>query len=217
MSKTERIFRENQRSEGYALLAACFHAPDRMQLLQDKTCLRLAATLDNLGLDSDAARAVFMHEQLAATSEMQLKVDHAALFAGPFELKAPPYGSVYLEEGRRLMGETTMKASSFYAGAGLQLTIHEPADHIAVELEFMHFLSFATYQAMIDDDLEKLTGLFDKQQRFLGEQLGTWVPDFCSAIRTGAETLYFKALADCLQAFTGADIHLLNEQLRAVS
>jgi putative dimethyl sulfoxide reductase chaperone len=217
MNKTEQLFREKRRSECYALLAACFHAPDRMQLLQDKICLRLAAALDNLCQNAEAASAVIMHEQLAASSEMQLKVDHAALFAGPFELKAPPYGSVYLEGGRKLMGETTMKASSFYAAAGLQLTIHEPADHIAVELEFMHFLSFVSSEAMTNGDLEKLAEYSEKQQRFLGEQLGIWVPDFCSAIRNGAETLYFKALADCLQAFSRADLHLLNEQPAAVS
>jgi putative dimethyl sulfoxide reductase chaperone len=217
MSETEQIFREKRRSECYALLAACFHSPDRMQLLQDRTCLRLADTLAHLCHDAAAASAALMHQQLAAFDEMQLKVDHAALFAGPFELKAPPYGSVYLEQGRRLMGETTMEAATFYREAGLQLTIHEPADHIAVELEFMHYLSFVSVEAIKHGDLERAAEFEEKQQRFLGEQLGSWIPDFCTAIRNRAETFYFKALADCLQAFTIADLHLLKQQLAEAS
>jgi putative dimethyl sulfoxide reductase chaperone len=217
MSKNEQITREKRRSECYALLAACFHSPNRMQLLQDQTCLRLADPLADLGHAAAAASAALMHQQLVALSEMQLKVDHAALFAGPFELKAPPYGSVYLEQGRRLMGETTMEASTFYREAGLQLTMHEPADHIAVELEFMHYLSFVSSEAIKHGDLEKVAEFEEKQQRFLGEQLDSWIPGFCNAIRSGAETPYFKALADCLQAFTDADLHFLKQQLAEAS
>ncbi len=71
-----------------------------------------------------------------------LRVDYAALFVGPGELRACPYGSVHLEKGYQLYGETTRGVAELYAQAGLRLGAESATvpDHIAVELEFLHFL-----------------------------------------------------------------------------
>jgi putative dimethyl sulfoxide reductase chaperone len=217
MSQTNPISRENRRSDCYRLLAACFYPPEQDQLLEEKICLDLAAALNGLYPEATAGRdAMFMHQQLTETAGMELRIDHAALFVGPYKLKAPPYGSVYLEKGYGLMGDTTLAAMSCYAENGLELTLREPADHIAVELEFMHYLSFLSSAALAEADQEETTRLAQRQQRFLAEHLGAWAPIFCVAVKNGAKTLYFKALADCLQAFLEAEIRQMNEALASV-
>ncbi|UTW70898.1 molecular chaperone TorD family protein [Anaerobacillus sp. HL2] len=43
----------------------------------------------------------------------KLKVDFAKLFVGPFDVLAPPYSSVYLNEGRAVYGESTPRCSKY--------------------------------------------------------------------------------------------------------
>ena len=216
METTDRLKNENLRSECYRLLAALFYPPERSRLLDEATCLKLAGLLDELYPEAPASdQAAVMQEQLSTLDENQMKVDHATLFVGPFALKAAPYGSIYLENGRRLMGDTTVAANDLYAEAGLQLTLKEPADHIAIELEFMHYLTALAAEALAAGDEETTADLAMKQSRFLKEHLGAWVPPFCAAILKEAETLYFQALADCLRAFVDAEMDRLNLETTA--
>jgi TorA maturation chaperone TorD len=170
--------------------------------------------MDELYPDAAAsAQAAIMHEQLAALEENQLQLDHAALFVGPFALKAAPYGSIYLEKGHRLMGDTTLAAMDLYAAAGLRLTLKEPADHIAIELEFMHYLCALAAQALAAGDEDTAAELAGKQHHFLKEHLGAWAPAFCAAIEKEAETLYFRTLANCLLAFVSAEMGHLDREM----
>ncbi|MFN2356106.1 MAG: molecular chaperone, partial [Desulfopila sp.] len=81
-----------------------------------------------------------MEQAIHESRHQDLLVEYARLFVGPFELLAPPYGSVYLETGRRLMGDSTIAVQHMYTNAGLTLDVQEAPDHIALELEFMHYL-----------------------------------------------------------------------------
>ncbi|MFP4481041.1 MAG: molecular chaperone, partial [Desulfohalobiaceae bacterium] len=61
----------------------------------------------------------------------RLRVDHAKLFVGPYQLAAPPFGSVYLEQRQTLMGESTQMVKELYRQAGLEMDpeYNSPADH----------------------------------------------------------------------------------------
>jgi TorA maturation chaperone TorD len=217
MNTTDRLQNESRRSECYRLLAALLYPPERSRLLNDGACLTLAGCLDELYPEVPASdQAAIMLEQLTALDENQLRLDHAALFVGPFALKAAPYGSIYLENGRRLMGDTTVAAMKLYAEAGLELTLKEPADHIAIELEFMHYLTSLAAEALAAGQEDAAAELAVKQRRFLTEHLGAWVPPFCAAIVREADTLYYRALADCLNAFVGEEMKHLNLETTAV-
>ncbi|MBI2216887.1 MAG: molecular chaperone TorD family protein [Candidatus Rokubacteria bacterium] len=207
MNQTERVLREGRRADCYRLFSTCFYPPERDQLLQHRICIELAETLNELYPDTAAAaHAMVLHEQLTQLSETDVRVDHAALFVGPFRLKAAPYGSIYLERNNLLMGDTTLAASVCYAEAGLELTLHEPADHIAVELEFMHYLAALSAQAAHRGDDEQTARLTGQGDRFLNDHLGAWAPAFCAAIKRGANTVFYRALADCLEAFVDAEL-----------
>jgi TorA maturation chaperone TorD len=41
---------------------------------------------------------------------------------GPFLVPAPPYGSVYLEDNRQLMGDSTIDVRRHYLSLGLDLS-----------------------------------------------------------------------------------------------
>lgn len=139
-------------------------------------------------------------EALANNSETELKVDYASLFVGPFKLLAAPYGSVYLEKDRQVLGDSTLAVQRCYEDAGLSLDIHEPADHIAIELEFLYFLSTSEAEAQMaghDANAERLRIM---QISFIKDFMG-WLPEFCKQIENGAQTDFYKLLGQCLASF----------------
>lgn len=206
MTRADRIRRDRRRSDCYRLLSASFYPPDRDQWLRERTCLDLADALDELYPDTAAAaHAAALAEALGETDALELRIDHAALFVGPFALLAPPYGSVYLDRDHALMGDTTLAAAARYAAAGLTVTLHEPPDHIAVELEFMHYLAAQAAQAAARGDATEAARLSREQHDFLSQHLGAWAPAFCAAISRGAATRFYRNVAQCLRAFLEAE------------
>lgn len=183
----------------YRFLAACFYEPE--------TAWLKAGLLDNLGRSMEALRMNTsslpgsMAERLARPgAEAELAVLYAKLFVGPFELLAPPYGSCHLEESGHVMGDTTLAVSEMYEQAGLQLAkdFKELPDHIAVELEFMHFLIHGETQARQAGDADEALALTQTQQRFLEEFLGPFVASLCPQLKEKADDEFYAALADCV-------------------
>lgn len=124
------------------------------------------------------------------SNDNKLIIDYAKLFVGPFDMKAPPYGSVYLDEGRRLMGDSTKAVEKFYSESGVEKlnVFHQPADHITVEFEFMYFLYFKYVES---GELKCL----EQMQRFIGQFLMPWIFKFSKKIRENAKEPFYVKLA----------------------
>ncbi|MEK6655293.1 MAG: molecular chaperone TorD family protein, partial [Thermodesulfobacteriota bacterium] len=140
---------------------------------------------------------------LSQASEEELAVAHAKLFVGPFELQAPPYGSLYLESQKRLMGDTTMEVLNMYRRAGLALSgdFKDAPDHIAAELEFMYFLIAKEIQALRKGDRIDAFGYLKMQQEFHDKYLRPWMEPFAERIRTASEHEFYTLLAEILSTF----------------
>lgn len=191
---------EKNRQVAYQLLATCFAHPDQgiasipaelkkaVSALAPKIAENIAPMRSNLRLDA-------------------LKVDHAALFLGPFKLLAPPYGSVYLEGSRQIMGASTMDARNRYLEAGLQVSgeFKEAPDHVSIELEFMSYLVFKEIQALEQSDFEDARCHLDNQDAFLRDHLGAWIAKFAQNVGKNAQTNFYKNLAIVSQRFVEND------------
>ncbi len=187
-------------SDACRLLAACFYEPDRLLLLEENLAESLATVLIALEIPVSAA---ILAAGLQHASQQDLLQDYSALFVGPFGLLAAPYGSVYLEKDeRRLMGDSSLAVARLYQQAGLQQTIEGPPDHIALELEFMSYLARQTAQAKADGNAEKYTEFQDIRQVFWTRFLAPWIPPFCKAIRTHAQTGFYRDAAEWLQLYS---------------
>lgn len=202
MTDTELL---DERSIIYRLLSACFYEPNRSLFLEEDLCGNLERITEKV-CPKGAAAAKKMAHALKASEQKDLTVEHSALFIGPFELPAPPYGSVYLEKGRCLMGATTVEIKKIYAETGLKLEAQEPPDHIAFELEFMHYLCQLQAEALQngrDEDAEKL---IMRQYDFLTKFMGPWISEFCEDIRKNTDNVFYINLADCLEHFMESEI-----------
>lgn len=196
------ITRKQQLSDSLKLMAAFFYEPEPVLFEEEKVFQNLSALFEKICPEACALTGV-MHQAMQGSSNEELQVAHAELFIGPFELKASPYGSTYLEKTRQVMGESTMEVKKHYQKAGLKVDIKQPPDHIAIELEFLSFLCALEAEALHGGDLKKATDLQAEQKLFLRAYVLPWMPDFVENIRSGTENKFYLSLADCFEKFLG--------------
>lgn len=200
MKTEDFLAHEQSRMEVYRFLADCFHLPNENL---KKKLVSLSNTINTL-CEEAAEYVDLMKKELEQIDDLEcLTVDYASLFVGPYTLSAPPYGSVYLEGERLVMGDSTLDAQKRYRNAGLDIAkdFREAPDHIAVELEFMHFLIFKEIEAATHSKIEAFGNYLIEQQYFLEDHLGAWVPDFAENITANSDTEFYKNLAISTQIF----------------
>ncbi|RJQ41413.1 MAG: dehydrogenase [Nitrospiraceae bacterium] len=150
-----------------------------------------------------AAHVPAMEKAFLKYNEEELLVAYAKLFVGPNELLAPPYGSIYLDGERRVMGDSTMETIKMYEEAGLKMgdDFKEAPDHIAVELEFMYYLIFKEIEALEKSETDKALDFIKTQNLFQDQFLKKWVGLFCDKIKAGTDNEFYNSLAGCLSVF----------------
>ncbi len=192
------------RSDVYRLLAACFYEPDRELFLEENLGANLASLMQKLVVPA-GEHCRRLEKGLRENSQEELLVEYSALFLGPFGAPAQPYGSVYLEQSRQLMGDSTIVVKKMYQEAGIGQESEGPPDHIALELEFMSYLAKRIAQATANGEAAEFAELCRRQRDFYTICLARWVTPFCNAIRENAQLPFYRALADCLVTFIAAE------------
>ncbi|MBW2492122.1 MAG: molecular chaperone TorD family protein [Deltaproteobacteria bacterium] len=200
METKNLIYHELSRMEAFRLLSECYFLPNPG--LSD-TLNSLELHLGNVG--TPAANCVRHMSKVTENGQNleSLKVDFAKLFVGPYQLLAAPYGSVYLDNGRTLMGNSTIDVENRYREEGLNTAkdFKDAPDHITAELEFMYYLIFREIEAVSNSNMEKAIGFVQKQKYFLESHLLAWVPEFVGNIIENADTLFYQNLAKATQTF----------------
>jgi TorA maturation chaperone TorD len=184
---------EVARANLYHLLAKCFSSPLEMVL---KHPAQLRSVVADLGPDmQNAGRDLAKAWEDALENPEALALAYARLFLGPFEVLASPYASFYLEPDQHLMGEVSQAVAQSYAACGLAPGPgpREAPDHVAVEWEFMYFL---TYQYLDTGGLRWL----ETRQQFLTTHLSLWMPSFAQMIMQANEHGFYDAVARMLMA-----------------
>ncbi len=198
----EMVLHERMNSDCYRFLSACFCQPQKNLLMEEMLLKNLTMNLQQINPVA-ALYSASMEESICEYSDEELAVEYAGLFLGPFEIKAPPYGSLYLDGEKRVMGDSTMEAIRLYEEAGLFRSedCSELPDHIAVELEFMSYLIHKEAEALEKLDFSAARDWIKRQERFLGKFLRPWVVSLCGRIKESTDNRFYSALADCAAAF----------------
>lgn len=184
----------------YKFFAECFYYPEENQLKTIKSYNKILP--ENLG-------GIIKY----LGNKKKLQIEFSRLFIGPFKVLASPYGSVYLEEGKATQGDSTFDVQKIYQEENLNVDLKEPADHIAIELEFMYYLITNEVNAINDGDLEKANLYQSKQDLFLNRHLSQWIPEFTDAILNNSENEFYKKIAASLNLLIKEDLALMNEVL----
>ena len=160
MNIDELILNEKIRGDCYRLLSACFYQPDRSK----KYLLRNLAEGLKRVCSSASVFAEKMEEAIAKYTNEELLVDYAKLFIGPNELIAPPYGSIYLDKGRKVMGDSTIKTMEVYREAGLAINddfkdMFIPSEFIDVSIPFFDDTAGLDILEFRDDERPPVAGI----------------------------------------------------------
>jgi TorA maturation chaperone TorD len=187
------------------LLAACYYQP-AAEFAEE----RVFDTMRGAAIRIDpqlAAAAQRLGDGFVAENLEPLLVDYTRLFLGPVNALAKPYGSVWLSGEASLMQNSTMDVLGRYREGGFELAedFRNLPDHIAAELEFLYLLIFRENEAHRLADLDALAATEALRKRFLADHLGSWVDRFATAMKDGAETDHYRALADLTQRFVAME------------
>jgi TorA maturation chaperone TorD len=108
-------------------------------------------------------------------------------------IKAPLFHSCYIAGGGLLMGEPARMMKELLAAQGLDLTetIHEPPDHLSIELEYLYYLLERGWK-------ENDQGLLTAAARFASETMLPWVHLFHRRLSEGATVRFFPCAAALL-------------------
>jgi len=187
------------------LLAACFYEPGP-EFAEE----RVFAALRDAAASVDpelAAAAERLGTAFAAAALGDLLVDYTRLFLGPVDIRAKPYGSVWLDDDAPLMGDSTMAVLQHYEDGGYEVDegFRDLPDHVAVELEFLYVLLFRLAEATARGDADTLHGADTMRRRFLAEHLGAWIGPFTAAVVEGAESPFYRELAALTERFVSME------------
>ena len=189
-------------------LAACYYEPStdfNEERLFD-SMLAAASAID----PELAERAGKLGAAFAAQDMQTLLVDHTALFIGPSQPRAMPYASFWLTDDQSGRHDATMAVLELYAQGGFDVSeeLHELPDHVAVELEFLYLLIFAQNQVPIGGNMFDLVAANALHRQFVVEHLGAWIDAFAAAVKSGAETAFYRELAGFTEHFVQMEADL---------
>ena len=86
-------------------------------------------------------------------------------------------------------------------------------DHIAAELEFMHYLIYKEIEAANRGDDNSIFTCLADQQSFLKFHLGAWVPEFGRSVLDNGNTTFYQDLARITDGFIKDDYQSISEVL----
>lgn len=191
MSDSNNITKIN----AYSSLSGCYLPPDEnLSGLLDQFRQNLGSWIPEAQkhLDSMTNKLHNLKNDL-----QELTLDYSRLFLGPFEVLAPPFGSVYLNQHKKMiMDETTAEVENMYSKAGLNVDdgFNNPADHIAAELEFMHYLYFQEQVALGSGNKNRADELKEHRSKFFKKHLGKWGPTFARKVEENAQMDFYRQL-----------------------
>ena len=185
-----------QRADNYKFLSDCYYLPD--EGLMQKV------------VDVGQTNRCFAELPCNVPPSVELDlliVDFSSLFVGPYKLLAPPYGSVYLEDGK-FMGDSTIDVRNCYESEGLDIAIKDAPDHITMELEFMYYLIAKQIEVIKDSNLQDVQSCLQKQSSFLQTHLIRWLPKFVANVQQNAQTEFYRRLAQLTWEFVQKDMDI---------
>ncbi|SUB83588.1 Chaperone protein TorD [Pragia fontium] len=133
---------------------------------------------------------------------LELSADFASLFLMATPVETQPYASMHInKDNPRYYGQSSADMQNLLTKLGLQTheAFHEPEDHLAIILELLSHLAYATSEQM-DNQYELL--MLQQQQI---SQLLVWLPAFSTACQQHDKFGFYAALADLTLNFIQSD------------
>jgi len=128
---------------------------------------------------------------------LELAADFSQLFLTDAKKGAPPYASVYLSETGQLFEAPHHEMVAIFEKEGLMIDpdFKEPADHIAIQLDYLGNLIMkeSEYPAQ-------------EQAEFINQQLLSWLGKFVNATKRVNNSGFYQGVCQLLLAYVEQDL-----------
>ncbi|HHG3100553.1 TPA: molecular chaperone TorD [Vibrio parahaemolyticus] len=144
-------------------------------------------------------------------AQLELAADFCELFLKTDKYGALPYASMHIGESGLLNDKPAEEMEKLMADFGVQVdeNLKEPADHLAVELDFLGNMIIRSNELEQEKHMEEA---FVKQNDFIQNQLMSWLPKFAEKCKQFDEFGFYLSVAQLLIAFCKLDsAYLLGE------
>lgn len=170
------------------------------------------------GLETLSEYLKDLKERDLEQARLELAVEYANLFLGVKGKVWHPSESSYRSKGHLTMQEPMDKVLHAYweAGVDKEQKFTEPADHIAVEFQFMAYLCRKTAEALEENRKAEAKEYYKMQKDFLKKHLSQWVYPFTKDVREAAEVGFYKGVAIITKRFVELDDAMIDDLLREI-
>lgn len=144
-------------------------------------------------------------------AQLELSADFCELFLKSDKEGALPYASIYLDKSGNLNGKPAEEMTKVLAAHNIQVSqaLNEPADHIAIELDFLGNLIIRSNEL---EQEKHLNSALVEQAEFIRQHILSWTPQFNALCQQIDEFGFYSAVSDLLVAFLELDcLYLLDE------
>ncbi|AIW19380.1 molecular chaperone TorD [Vibrio coralliilyticus] len=137
-------------------------------------------------------------------AQLELAADFCDLFLKSDKDSALPYASMYIGKSGLLNDQPATDMEKLMAEHGIEVEkgLNEPADHIAIELDFLGNLIIRSNELEQDRHMEEA---FSEQEQFIQQQLLSWIPQFSKKCQALDEFGFYSAVSLLLIAFLELD------------
>jgi TorA maturation chaperone TorD len=129
-----------------------------------------------------------------------------------------PYETFYTREDQMIETGGANPVTDMYSAYDFMVDFEKAravsADHIGVELEFMHHLASAELKAIESDDKKATDELREVQYEFLNKHLLNWAPMYLINLKYEARTPLYYDAADLALEFILSDNEYLTSELK---
>ncbi|PSW03746.1 molecular chaperone TorD [Photobacterium lipolyticum] len=206
----EYIAFNEQRAEIYwwmsSLLARELTTEDFMEYHGDEmfTFLSGLGMTPELKQPVESFREAINRLKVREDAQLELAADFCGLFLSTPKSGALPYASMYVGESGLLNDKPAQDMNKLMEQYNIaqRKEFNEPADHIAVELDFMgNLIILANHQK----DDEKREEVMQAQLSFVNNMLLNWIPIFAQACKSRDNFGFYTAAVNLLVAFCQLD------------
>lgn len=136
-----------------------------------------------------------------------LREEYETLFGHVVSKDCPPYETNYGRAHIFMQAQQLSDIAAFYRAFFLEVSdaVKERVDHVGIELEFMHFLTYKEAYAQQHHSAEQAQICVDAQRKFLEEHLGRWAPVLARMMQRQTSHGVYGALAALLEDFLAVD------------
>lgn len=168
-----------------------------------------AVTSDGHGVPQEMIENVA--QRLRHLSDAALAEEYYRTFGHQISKDCPLYETQYGAGHVFQQAQELADIAGFYRAFGLEVaeSAGERPDHIGLELEFMHVLTYREAYARLHHGPDQVAQLREAQHAFLRDHLSRWVPVLARLVRRRTDGIY-RHLADLAAAWVAADAAALN-------